>query len=115
MIPCMANDPFMNYVERREAQIRSSPASKTWIWAVLGLGCAAIVLFLVFRGNPATGPVNPNTASIELLTTLDGIGPEIASKIVSGRPYTSVEDLKKVQGIGDKTLERIKPRLTLDK
>ena len=105
----------MNYVERREAQIRSSSASKTWIWIVIAIGCAAVVLFLVFKGNPTTGPVNPNTATIELLTTLDGIGPEIASKIVSGRPYTTFDDLKKVPGIGDKTLERIKPRLTLDK
>jgi competence protein ComEA len=110
----MSNDPFMKYVERREEQIRTSSRSSSWLWILLALACAAVVLFLVLRGNPATGPVNPNKASAELLSTLDGVGPEIASKIIAGRPYYSIEDLKKVPGIGDKTFEKMKPRLTLD-
>ena len=53
--------------------------------------------------------VNINTASITKLTTLPGIGPTLARRIVAYRkangPFTSVEGLLKVQGIGMNNLK----------
>lgn len=60
---------------------------------------------------PAVQParVNINTASIKKLTTLPGIGPTLAKRIVAYRkahgPFTSVEELLNVQGIGAKNLK----------
>ena len=58
------------------------------------------------------GKVNINTATSEELQTLDGIGPVTAEKILKYRSdvgsFKSVEDLKNVSGIGDKTFENLK-------
>jgi competence protein ComEA len=46
-----------------------------------------------------------------------GIGPVIAGKIIKYRnengPFMAIDDLLKVSGVGAKTLERMRPRLTL--
>lgn len=64
-----------------------------------------------------SGVVNINRATKTEFDSLDGIGPVIASRIISYRnqngPFMSIEDLMKVSGIGSKTLAKIKPRLTL--
>jgi len=52
--------------------------------------------------------LNLNTASREALEALPGIGPTLAGRIVKARPYRSVEDLLRVKGIGEKTLEGIR-------
>ena len=56
-----------------------------------------------------------NTASEEQFEQLPGIGPVTAAKIVAGRPYRSVEDLLKIPGIGKKTLEKMRPCVTVGK
>ena len=60
--------------------------------------------------------ININKASEEELQNLTGIGPSKAKAIVQYREehgaFKSVDDLKNVTGIGDKTLEKIKPELT---
>jgi competence protein ComEA len=64
-----------------------------------------------------TGIININRATKAELDSLVGIGPVIAGKIVTYRnqngSFMAIEDLLKVSGIGAKTLERIRPRLTL--
>jgi competence protein ComEA len=64
-----------------------------------------------------SGIVNINRGTKAEFDSLTGIGPVIASRIISYRnqngPFMSIEDLLKVSGIGVKTLARIKPRLTL--
>jgi competence protein ComEA len=52
--------------------------------------------------------VNINTATKEELTTLNGVGESTAEKIIMGRPYTQVEDLLNVSGIGEATLGKFK-------
>ena len=58
-------------------------------------------------------PFDVNTASTEQLQQLRGIGPVKAATIVASRPYRSVEDLLKIPGIGPKTLEKIRPCVTV--
>lgn len=58
--------------------------------------------------------IDINTASASELATLPGIGDSKAKAIVEYRaadPFQTVEDLKKVKGIGDKTFEALRPNL----
>ena len=70
--------------------------------------------------NAKPGPrslVNINTATRTDLMTLPGIGPAYAERIISYRqdngPFQSVDDLRKVKGIGVKKLERVRPFVRL--
>ncbi|MFN3974257.1 MAG: ComEA family DNA-binding protein [Dehalococcoidia bacterium] len=58
-----------------------------------------------------------NTADAQALEALPGIGSVLAQRIVEFRtrygPFTQVDDLLKVQGIGPKTLERLRPLVTV--
>lgn len=56
-----------------------------------------------------------NTASKQELQSIKGIGPVLAEKIIAGRPYTAVDELLEVNGIGQKTFESIRPYFVVDK
>lgn len=61
--------------------------------------------------------LNINTASVEELQTLPSIGPQTARKIIQYREaqgdFTSVDALTEVKGIGEKTLEKVKPYISV--
>lgn len=57
--------------------------------------------------------ISINSASLEDLDTLPGIGPALARRIVAGRPFNSIDELINVSGIGEKTLEDLRPLVTL--
>jgi competence ComEA-like helix-hairpin-helix protein len=59
-------------------------------------------------------PVDVNRASAEELASLDGIGPKLAQRIMAARPFTSIEDLARVRGIGRRRMARLRARLVLD-
>jgi competence protein ComEA len=67
--------------------------------------------------TPGTTLVNVNTASVEELETLPGIGPVLAGAIIEFReqhgPFTAVEQLEEVSGIGPATLEEIRDLVTV--
>ena len=72
------------------------------------------------QANPPSAEtrlVNINKAGVEELTSLPGIGPKIAQRIVEYRtqhgPFKRKEELLNVQGIGPKKFERLKDRITL--
>ena len=52
--------------------------------------------------------ININTATKEQLTTLDGVGESTAQKIIDARPFTSIEDILNVSGIGESTYAKFK-------
>jgi competence protein ComEA len=68
-------------------------------------------------GTTDGGPINVNTASAEELEVLPGIGPTLSAAIVDDRgrngPFTSVDDLNRVPGIGDGRLAPIRDLVTV--
>ena len=56
-------------------------------------------------------PVHINSASVDELCALNGVGPKLAEKILDTRnalgPFKTAEDLQKVPGIGKKKLEKL--------
>ncbi|HVR43310.1 MAG TPA: helix-hairpin-helix domain-containing protein [Thermoanaerobaculia bacterium] len=80
---------------------------------VLGAGTA-----LADEAAPAAGVVNINTAAALQLELLPGVGPKVAERIVAWRdqngPFKKTTDLMQIQGIGEKTFERLSPYLTLE-
>ena len=62
-------------------------------------------------------PVNINTATIEELDTLPGVGSAIAKRIVefrSTQPFTKPEDIMLVKGIGKKKFAKLRERITIE-
>ncbi|KAA9300775.1 MULTISPECIES: helix-hairpin-helix domain-containing protein [Aerococcus] len=71
------------------------------------------------QGDPASGDkVNLNTADSAELQTLSGVGEKKAADIIAYReangPFQTVDDLSQVSGIGEKTLDKLRPQLTVD-
>lgn len=62
--------------------------------------------------SSSSGLVNINQASAEELVTLSGIGEATAAKIIADReangPFQTIEDIKRVSGIGDKKFEALR-------
>jgi competence protein ComEA len=64
-------------------------------------------------GGENGAKININTATQEQLDALPDIGPSTAGKIISARPFKAVEDLKDVEGIGEKTYNNLISVITL--
>jgi competence ComEA-like helix-hairpin-helix protein len=61
------------------------------------------------------GTLDLNTATEEELQSIKGIGTVLATRIIAGRPYKTVDDLLKVKGIALKKLEKFRPYLVVGK
>ena len=77
------------------------------------LGCSMFLSAVAFAA-----PVNINMASSDdIANALNGIGPDKAAAIVQFRndngPFKSIDELKYVKGIGQKTLDKIKADVLL--
>ncbi|KPJ22674.1 helix-hairpin-helix domain-containing protein [Streptococcus phocae] len=71
------------------------------------------------RGQPSdTQKININKASLTDLQTISGIGAKRAQDIIDLRDslggFQSIEELRKVSGIGEKTLEKLKNDISID-
>ena len=99
--------------------------------AALGAGLAAVLISAAVAPAPAAAPkpaeaqnapaapVDLNTATPDALQAIPGIGEVIAGRIVKWReehgPFHQVDDLMKVQGIGEKLLEKLRPYVRVGK
>ncbi|AZT84929.1 ComEA family DNA-binding protein [Marinobacter sp. NP-4(2019)] len=79
-----------------------------------------VLLFSLLTGFAHAEPaaININTADIETLANLNGIGQSKAEAIVAYReangPFQSAEELDNVKGIGTVTVEKNADRLTVE-
>lgn len=69
------------------------------------------------HNGTAQGKININSADVNELQKIHGVGPATAEKIIKFRSsngnFRVIEDLKKVNGIGNKTFEKIKDYITV--
>jgi len=84
----------------------------------LAAAIAASVLAPVYAQQAAPkARVNINTAPVSELETLPRIGPKVAQRIVDFRTkngsFKRIEEIMKVQGIGEKVYEQIKDLITV--
>ena len=78
--------------------------------------CVLLLGLLLSAPSFAADLINVNTATVEELTSLPGIGPATAAKIVEYReahPFATVEEVLEVKGIGPAKYEAIKARITV--
>jgi len=69
------------------------------------------------KAAEAAGPIDINIADAAALQTPPGIGETKAAAIIAHReangPFATVDDLKNVKGVGEKTLEKLKEQITV--
>ena len=105
---------------------RRNPA---WMWLAMPVLAVAIGLGRTAHLSAAKTPPKPepiaaleaverridlNTATLQQLDTLPGIGPVTARAIVAGRPYAAVEDLLRLHGFKRARLEKILPYVAVE-
>ncbi|MCH8830742.1 MAG: helix-hairpin-helix domain-containing protein [Planctomycetes bacterium] len=90
-----------------------------WHWAKLSGWGAEPVEISRLEKQRLNYKIDVNSATWVEWVQLDGIGDTLAARIVADRkengPFKSLDDLKRVKGIGPKTVERLRPHLTLGK
>jgi competence protein ComEA len=105
--------------------LHSAPAARTALvrTALLALLAAAVLATGLAasagaEAPPAAAVVNVNTATLEELVRLPGIGESKARAILDYRKergaFKSVEQLREVKGIGDAALERIRSQVVIE-
>lgn len=84
--------------------------------AFLTLGAGQAVAAKASAKKELAGVVNVNTATTQQLSLLPGVGAKAAKRIVDTRaqqPFKRVEDLRRVKGIGEKKLAKMRPYVAL--
>ena len=64
-------------------------------------------------GTAGGQPIDPNTATVDEIMLLPGVGEVLAERIVEGRPYKTIDDLRRVPGVGDKVFAKLKESLQI--
>ena len=96
--------------------MRSKKMSLAWTGILcLGLVMSPAVASAQTAKAASAEKVNLNTATLDQLQTLPGIGPSTAKGIIDHRTkigkFTKVEEILNVKGIGEKKFQKIKDRL----
>lgn len=77
------------------------------------------LVFALFAWSSSALAIDINSATLEELQTVKGIGPGKAKAIIEYRqvngPFKSIDDLKNVKGFGAKSVEQVKGDLSVDK
>ena len=111
--------PF-EFASRGKTRGRQTVSCKLCSWVLL----LAVATFFPLTGSLVGGEnqpknrININTATVEELAALPGIGPVIAQQIVAYREkngaFRRVEELLIIRGISRKKFEKIKPLITME-
>ena len=99
-------------------------SGKIWLVVCLALAVMAVVQPHCMAAGPAKaapvleGVVNLNTATEAELTRLPRVGEAVARRIIAFRdqhgPFTRAEELMNVQGIGEKTFDKLRQHLVVE-
>lgn len=85
---------------------------------VLSISAGSFVLPEAAKGADTADKVNINTADVAALTNLNGIGQSRAEAIIAWREengrFSSIEEIKNIDGIADKTYEKLKDQITVN-
>lgn len=85
--------------------------------AVIALAMSTGVVSAAQKREAPAAKVNINTATVEQLSELPGVGEKLAARIVEHRqkqgPFKSTQELMNVKGIGEKNLQKLQPYLTV--
>lgn len=109
-------------------RLKTSPVTKRRLqmkrrWKIRALVALAFAMLIAMGCGLAqaakefNGTVNINTANVEQLTELPGIGPAKAQAIVEYRtnsPFKTVDEIMQVKGIGEKLFAKLSPHLTVN-
>ena len=69
---------------------------------------AGLAVWLLVENRRGPRPVDVNTGSFEQLDGVPYLTPDAARGIIADRPFGSVDELLRVNGIGEKTLAKIR-------
>jgi len=87
--------------------------------ALLTLAVLTVASVSPLSAASGDDPIDLNRATISELVQLPGVGEVIAKRIVDFReehgPFKRVDDLMKVKGIGEKSLDKIRPYVRVGK
>ena len=118
-----ANSRVMDAIKAAGDKLKGADLSDINLARVIKDGEQIYVYPAALSGNGGTsrpairknGPIMINRATVKDFESLDGIGPVLANRIVTYRktngPFTAIEDLLKVPGIGQSKFAQFKEKL----
>jgi len=74
---------------------------------------APVVATTKTSAGRTSGKISVNTATLDELAAVKGLPRAVAERIVRDRPFTSIDDIVKVKGMGEKLLAKIRSQLAL--
>lgn len=90
----------------------------SWVVVLVIVFVSLLQSRLCISVEQVEGKVNINTATEAQIALLPGIGPKLAAEVVNYRTnnggFKTIEDIKKVSGVGDKKFEKIKDFVVLE-
>jgi len=96
--------------------LKLSDSAKIWIPSKSETQTVSVVAAssqTLVAGTSITDKININSASLNDLDTLSGIGSARAQAIINNRPYTTIDDLVSKKVITKSVFEKIKERITV--